>query len=324
MTRQYASVYTIILNWNQPEMTLECLDSLNESLYPNNTIVVVDNGSIDGSPDIIRSHHPDAHLLIMPENLGFCEGNNVGMRYALEQGADYIFLLNNDTVVAPDMLTRLVEACQADEKAGMAGPTMYYYDEPDKIAAAGGVVERSSARYWNRNDGVLDPINNGRSEASPAPPEDVDFIVSCAVLARRETVERIGLLDNRYFINGDDIDWGLRATASGYKVLYIPEARMWHKISAAMGNGSPAAAYYITRNNFLIFGSHLQGWRRIRAQSLNAARTIRTVLAWSVKPKYRNLRRHRSANLLALRDAYLGRYGKMGEDVASVCYPDGK
>jgi GT2 family glycosyltransferase len=314
MNHDDPSVYTIILNWNQPQMTMECLDSLTRSVYPNNTIVVVDNGSKDGSPEIIRSHYPNIKLLVMTENLGFCEGNNVGMRYALDQGADYLFLLNNDTVVAPDMLTRLVEACQEDTKAGMAGPTMYYHDEPNKIAAAGGIVDRSRARFWNRMDGVLDPINND------APTEDVDFIVSCAVLARRETVLRIGLLDNRYFINGDDIDWGLKAIESGYKVLYVPNAKMWHKISAAMGNGSPATTYYITRNNFLIFGTHLQGWRRLHAQVLNTTRTMRTLLAWSIKPKYRNLKRHRSANLLALRDAYLGRFGKMGEDVASVCY----
>jgi GT2 family glycosyltransferase len=315
MLENNTSVFTIILNWNQFQMTLECLESLRLSDYPNNTILLVDNGSKDGSCVEIPVHFPEVIMLCQPENLGFCEGNNVGIRYAIQQGADYILLLNNDTVIASDMIRKLVDACEADSANGMAGPTMFYHEQPERIAAAGSRVDYRSARFWHLRDGEENTSFNS------AEVEEVDFIISCGVLVRRETIEKIGLLDNRYFINGDDIDWGLRAKAAGYQVLYVPEAKMWHKISATMGQFSPATVYYMTRNSFLLFSTHSKGWQRPLAFTLNSIRTLRTVFAWSVNSKYRNMKRHRQANLLAMRDAILGRYGKMGQDVAEVCYP---
>lgn len=310
------AVYTIILNWNQPDDTLECIESLKESNYPANTIILVDNGSSDGSPEVIQGHHPDVTLLQQTQNLGFCESNNIGIQYALAQGADYVFLLNNDTIVASDMLCLLVESLEADSSAGMAGPTMFYYEDPNIIAAAGSLVNNKTGQFWNRLDGSVDGTTKEGEFL------EVDFIVSCGVIVKREVIEKIGLLDNRYFINGDDIDWGLRVQAAGYKVIYVPEAKMWHKISAAMGAGSPATTYYITRNAYLTFTKHLKGIAKLRVITLITARNFRLLAAWTVKPKYRHLKRHRNAALFAMRDAWFDRYGKMGDDVALVCYAD--
>lgn len=306
-------VFTIILNWNQAQLTLGCLKSLSKTMYSSNTVVVVDNGSTDGSLELIRSQYQDVVLLPQNENLGFCEGNNIGIRYALDQGADYVLLLNNDTEVSPDMIGKLVDACEANPIVGMAGPTMYYYDEPTKIASAGGRVDFDKGLYWQQQVGVQDVSLVDEHV------QEVDYIVSCGVLVRRAAIEQIGLLDSRFFINGDDIDWGLRTIKAGFKVVYVPDAKMWHMISAAMGVASPAANYYITRNKFLIFGKHLRGVRRLKAQSLNFVRTLRTLLAWSLKPRYRYLKPHRDANLMALRDALIGRYGRMGHDVEAIC-----
>jgi len=308
------AVYTIILNWNQPDDTLECIESLKESNYPANTIILVDNGSSDGSPEVIQGHHPDVTLLQQTQNLGFCESNNIGIQYALAQGADYVFLLNNDTIVASDMLCLLVESLEADSSAGMAGPTMFYYEDPNIIAAAGSLVNNKTGQFWNRLDGSVDGTTKEGEFL------EVDFIVSCGVIVKREVIEKIGLLDNRYFINGDDIDWGLRVQAAGYKVIYVPEAKMWHKISAAMGAASPATTYYINRNSYLTISKHFTGYEKLRALSYLTIRTIRTVIAWTFKSQYKSMYRHRNANILAMRDALFGRYGKMGRDVIQVCY----
>ena len=312
-SNSHPDVYTIILNWNQPEHTLECLDSLRRSDYPANTIILVDNGSSDGSPEVIQGRHPEIILLPQPQNLGFCDGSNIGIRYALAQGADYVFLLNNDTTLASDMLSLLVGSLEADSSAGMAGPTMFYYEDPNIIAAAGSLFDRKTGSFWNRLDGSVD------GASTDGQVREVDFIVSCGVLAKREVIEKIGLLDHRYFINGDDIDWGLRAQSAGYKVIYVPGAKMWHKISAAMGSASPATTYYITRNSYLTISKHLTGFDKLRAFSYTTAGTIRTVIAWTFKSKYQPMYRHRNAKILAMRDALFGRYGKMGPDVTQVC-----
>jgi GT2 family glycosyltransferase len=314
-------VYVIILNWNQLDLTLDCLRSLEKSDDAPFKVILVDNGSTGGSAvgfangtaQAIAAIYPHVTVLPQAKNLGFCAANNIGIRRALGEAADYILLLNNDTLVAPNMLRLLVHACESDARIAMAGPLMFYYDRPETIAAAGGRVDLERAGYWNLHAGQRCPDPAGQ------PIENVDFIVSCGLLVRRAALERLGALDPRFFINGDDVDWGLRATAAGYHVVLVPAARLWHRVSAAIGPASPASTYYTTRNQFLIFGKHLQGWRRLRAWALIAVRTLRTLLAWSLKPRYRSLHRHRDANLLALRDALLRRYGQMGPDVARIC-----
>lgn len=139
---------------------------------------------------------------------------------------------------------------------------------------------------------------------------------------KRAVLERIGLLDERFFINYDDVDLSLRAGAAGYRVLYVPAARMWHKVSAAMGQASPATTYYMTRNALLLFRLHGRGLGRASAMARVFARTARTIGAWTLRPQYRDplFRRKRDANLFALRDFCAGRFGKMGPDVARVCF----
>lgn len=144
----------------------------------------------------------------------------------------------------------------------------------------------------------------------------------CAVCVRRKFIEEAGMLDERYHLGGyEDADWGMRAAAHGYQVWNVPEAKMWHKISAAAGIGSPLTTYYMTRNALLFFWQNTPSHRRWFCASRIILRTLRIVGAWTLKSKYRNetFRRKRDANLLALRDFFLGRFGPMGPDVARVC-----
>lgn len=309
-------VFTIILNWNQLDLTLDCLASLSECDYPNHTIILVDNGSSDGSPERIRAAYPQVVVLPLPHNLGYSAGNNAGLNYALEHGADYLFLLNNDTLVSPDLITRLVTAAQADPAVGMVGPTMFYFEPSDVVWGAKNYI------LWPQGRTLRQGMNQpAPSNLASEPPCEIDYIDSCAILVKRQVVEKIGLLNEDYFINYDDVDWNTRARAAGYKVIYLPAAHMWHKVSAAMGVASPRTTYYMTRNGLLFFSTHAKGLARCLAVARILSDTLQTVAAWTLFKQYHTpaFRQKRAANLLALRDFFTRRFGKMGPDVERAC-----
>jgi GT2 family glycosyltransferase len=314
------TVAIIILNWNNPADTLACLRSVAALDYPAERLqaIVVDNGSTDDSVARIRATYPDVTLIETGANLGYAGGNNVGIRYALEMHPDYVLILNNDTEVKSDFLSRLLEEAESDPSIGVVGPKMYFFDPPDMVFAAGSLV------IWG--DGTLNQrgIWQRENEAEPLyadGPEDVDFIIGCGVLFRREVLERIGLFDERYYLNFEDVDICIRARRAGYRVRYTPNAILYHKVSASLGQGSPKNTYYMTRNALLFFWSYLAGWQRYRAIARIIARNLEHIAVWYLKPCYRTTARaKRRANILALRDAALRRFGPMGPDVERVCH----
>jgi GT2 family glycosyltransferase len=313
----WPSVYFIVLNWNQRDLTLDCLASLAELDYPCYRIILVDNGSQDDSVPVIHERFPDVALIENGENLGYSLGNNAGIQRAMSEGADYIFLLNNDTEVDPTMLTKLVDVAESDPEIGMVGPTMYCAEPPNMIWST---VNHIDWRHGKLVRPYMAKIDDPPGHLLPGSPVEVDYIDTCAILVKREVINRIGMMNGDYFINFDDLDWNVRAHKVGYKITYVPSARMWHKVSATMGQASPATTYYMTRNALLFFWNHAPGLARILVVSLILLRTVRTIGAWTLKPQYRGFWRKRDANLLALRDFFLGRFGKMGADVAWICY----
>lgn len=314
-TNDYPLVYFIIINWNQAELTLACLASLSEVDYPNYRVILVDNASSDNSVALVRNAYPEIIVLETGHNLGYSAGNNLGIRRAMDEGADYIFLLNNDTAVQPTVLSRMVAVGEGNSNVGMIGPTICYFDQPEVLWSAENSVN------WFRGRVVRHNMNEPLPEATETmSPRAVEYVDSCAILVKRSVVEAIGMLDESFFINFDDADWNMRAREAGFEVMYVPSARVWHKVSAAMGQGSPATTYYMTRNILLFFWKHGRGLARISATLHVLGRTIRTIGAWTFKPKYRDLRRQRDANLYALRDAMLRRFGQMGSDVQRICF----
>ena len=243
-------VYVIVLNWNAWEDTIECLSSLQKLDYPNYVTVVVDNGSTDGSEDRIREAHPSITILQTGENLGFAGGNNVGIRYALERGAEYVWLLNNDTVVDPKALGSLVEEALSNTCIGVVGSKIYYYEPPDTIWFAGGTLNPLTGRTAHPGAGERDV---GQYDS----PRDVDYIAGCSLLARKEMVNRIGLLDPNFFIYFEDLDWATRAKRDGWRVRYQPESKVWHKESQAFGGAhSPGFCFYFSRSSMLYARKH--------------------------------------------------------------------
>jgi len=235
-------IVAVIPNWNGKADTLECLRSLAQQNYQNLEIVVVDNGSQDESVMAIRKQFPEVTQFSNKENLGTAVAENIGMTYALEREADYIGILNNDTIFDPNMFRELVIAAEADEGVAITGPKVYYYDEPDVIWAAGGSINFtevvSRMRGYNQKD-------RGQYDL----PADVDYIPSCALLAKSSAVRKVGLLDPEYFSYFDDPDWCWRMRQQGYFIRYVPTAIMWHKVSKTAGNYSPQACYAMGINS---------------------------------------------------------------------------
>jgi len=215
-------VSIIILNWNSYEVTLDCLLSLRKIDYPNFEVVVVDNGSVDGSPEKLLASAPEIRLIRNPTNLGFAGGCNVGMRDALRRGTDYLLLLNNDTIVAPDFLSQLVRFTESDEKIGAASPKVLFFDHPDRLNYAGG--EHTCWRLFPKTFG-LRQLDDGMYDKL----REVSLLTGCAFLIKAGVVRKIGVLEEIYFHFYEDIEWSLRVVRAGYKAMYVPAAKIWHK-----------------------------------------------------------------------------------------------
>lgn len=309
-------VAIIVLTWNQCDLTLDCLASLVGMDYPVERlqIIVVDNGSTDGSPVAIRQCFPHVTVLENSDNLGFAEGNNVGIRHALQGSADYIMLLNNDTVVDARMLAHLLSVIQSHPNVGIVGPKMLYFDQPNVIWCAGNQLDW---RPWITHRLQAEQPDVERDEPSYI----VDYITACGILLRRSVIDQIGLLDPRFFIYYEETDWCARAQRAGWQILYVPGARLWHKVSATMGTTSPATDYYMNRNLYLFLTKNRSNALRPLLFVAVLIRQILAIAAYTLKSHRGARTPNRNARLLALRDVLSGRWGKMGSDVARICYP---
>ncbi len=238
-------VYVIILNWNGHADTVDCVRSCLQSRYPRTRLVIVDNGSTDGSEQLLRTEFPDLDVIQTGANLGFAGGNNVGIRHALANAADYVLLLNNDTIVDPDFITPLVEAATADRRAGILCSKILFYDPPNVIWFAGASFHPSIGWGRHRGQGQLD-------EGQFDQPGETGRPTGCAMMVTRQLCEATGLLREEMFCYAEDLDWGLRARNAGFKVLYAPTSKVWHKVTRCTGGaGSPLSMYYTIRNLLL-------------------------------------------------------------------------
>lgn len=254
MDRQKVSV--IILNWNGREVLGPCLDSLARITDPPLDVIVVDNGSTDSSQEIVREKYPEVELIENGENLLFAAGNNVGIEAALDRGAEFILLLNNDTEVDPSFAAELLAAFD-DPAVGIAGPKIYYHDDPDRIWYGGG--------GFNRLTGV--PFHNGlrrMDDTFADPARTTGWVTGCSLMVRREVYEETGLLDPSYTIYCEDVDFCLRAAEAGWKLYYVPAAKVWHKVSSSSGGGmTPFKLENRIASTWKLFSRHRPLWWRL-------------------------------------------------------------
>jgi GT2 family glycosyltransferase len=252
MQKAEPKVAIVILNWNSFEVTLDCLVSLRKMEYRNYEVVLVDNGSIDSSPDKLAESAPEVRIIRNSKNLGFTGGNNVGLRDALERNPDYLLLLNNDTIVAPDFLTQLVSVAESDPRIGILNPKIYYFEPSNRIWHAGG----EHKPWWSSAKQLgLKKIDNGDYDTV----REVSFVTGCALLIKTGIVRQVGLLDEMYFLGWEDLDWTVRVMRAGFKAYYVPQSKIWHRESydTKKNGGKKLRDYYGIRNSILFARKHM-------------------------------------------------------------------
>lgn len=291
------SVIAVVLNWNSAVDSIACLTALARGSFANCRPLVVDSGSSDDSVARIRAAFPAVPLLELGANAGYAGGNNRAIEH-IGDACDYVWLLNPDTEVAPDCLAELVAAAEAQPRAALLGPLVLMREDRRRILSAGGVLGKSWSHH--RACGELDA---GQFTA----PQPVDYVSGCALLVRRSALTSIGLLDERYFLYHEEVDWCQRARAAGYLCLVVPRARAWHPDTRARDVDSPLVTYYIVRNQLLFIRKHRLGTAML---ARHLARHARTLTSWSLRPKWRHKAPQRRALARALLDFATGRSGK--------------
>ena len=263
------AVAAVVVNWNGAALTLACVESLLASRYANLRALVVDNGSTDGSADEIALRLPSAELLRSGRNRGFAGGCNVGIRAALASGADYVLLVNNDAFVAPDMLGELVATLEADAQGGIAGPLICYASDPELVWYLA-----DDERRWLP---VPRRVGSGERAASISPARRwVGYVCGCGMLVRRAVFERVGLLDERFFMYFEDADFCQRARGAGFAIWAAPRARMWHHVSRSAQRVAEASRERLTMYRILFYRRYTTGLKRVVAAAFVAYVALRS------------------------------------------------
>jgi GT2 family glycosyltransferase len=294
-------VISVILNTNRRDDTLECLESLEKNRYSNHAAIVLDNHSTDGSVEAIRERFPNVQIVPIQENLGYAGNNNVGINIALECGADWVFVVNEDTILAPACLPLLVDAGESAPDIGIVGPMVYHFDEPDVIQSGGGMLGKN----WQSIHLFKDEPDRGQLKDT----HPVEWISGCAIMVRRQVIEDIGMLDPRFFYYWEETEWCLRAKKSGWRILHVPSAKIWHKGVQRNYSPKPSLIYYSTRNRLLMIAKHhapFSVWLSTLTEILT------TLASWSIRPKWRSKREFRNAMWQGLVDFMFQRWGKQG------------
>ena len=256
MASRQPKVAIIIVNWNGYALTKACLDSLKDLHYTNFQTVLVDNGSVDGSGEKLKSEFPEIELLSSIENVGFTGGNNLGIQWALDHLFDQVLLLNNDTLVEPDFLNPLVSFLEQNPDYGAVQPKIMLEAERDKLWNAGGGYFRWLEMTWSIGIGQLD---KGQFDQE----KDTPWITGCAFLVSSAAIRQAGMLDNRFFAYYEDVEWSFRIKKSGFRLRYLPQSKIYHvaggsskKTKTKEGIIPPIIHFYRTRNHLFLIRSH--------------------------------------------------------------------
>ena len=261
-------VAALVINYNGREVTLEALPSLLALDYPACDVVVVDNGSTDGSREAVAAafpeeRYPHLHQVRVEENRGPAAGAAAGMRWAMDRGYDYLLILNNDIEVAPDFVTELVRAAESDPKIGIVGPKAFYYWERDTLWSTGGTLRFAEAVTRERGENEVDRGQYDRDG-------EVEYVNGCAMLVKREVVEAVGLWDPLYFLCFEDADFCVRAREAGYRCHYAHRAVLYHMVSSSTGGYTPGKTFHSARSTALFVRRHGGLLQRLRALGMIA------------------------------------------------------
>ncbi len=221
-------VYTIVLNWNGKAFVLDCLKSLAKVQYNNLKILVVDNGSTDDSVKAIRKNYPNVDILQLKNNIGYAAGNNAGFEHIKNQDPEFVIFLNNDTIVAPNFIEPLINPLIEKSSIGQTVPKIFYANDRDQIWYAGGKVNLWFGSVYHEGIRKLD------SELSKVS-KNTDYATGCCFAIRYHDYEELGGFDTSFPMYAEDVDLSLRIRGRGKNILFAPNSKIWHKVSASVG-----------------------------------------------------------------------------------------
>jgi GT2 family glycosyltransferase len=242
-----SKVGIVLVNYNGEKFQAECINTIKNMTYKNYEIIVIDNNSTDNSIKILKNRYPDVKVIETGENGGVAKGNNIGIKYALENGCEYILLLNNDTEVDNEMLNNMMKKTPIYK---LVTCKMYYYKPDDMIWCAGGKINWTKAitEHFHENENDIGQANNSMT---------IEYTPTCCLLIHKSVFEEIGLMDESYFMYYDDTDFIVRCKKAGYKIWYESTASLWHKVSSSSGGSeSKIAIYYNNRNRLYFINKH--------------------------------------------------------------------
>jgi GT2 family glycosyltransferase len=249
-------VFVLILSYNGKKWLEECLPSVLAMDYPNYEVVVIDNGSSDGTAEYLESEFPEVQTVAINPNVGYARGFNAGLEYAAAHGAEYFLIMNNDTVIDRGALVALLETAVAKERAGFVTGKVYFYDSPAVLQTVGKYEDRIlvNGRHigWGEKD-----VGQYESVSERVFADDVFTLVN------RKMYDEVGGYDPQFFLQCEEWDWQVRAKKKGWRIYYTPAAKIWHRVSATTGGyGSPINEYFFQRNRMVVLAKH-GGIRRL-------------------------------------------------------------
>jgi len=250
--RKENDLWVITVNWNQPELTKSCVESLLNNEVVTTNLVIVDNGSSDGSYETFLGIFPDLHIIQSSKNIGFAGGFNLGIKYALHNGAEYIYMLNNDTETPAGMLDTLM-AQTHKVNADICSPAIYFADSPHKIWSVGG--------YFNSL--LSAPFDaHRRNKPIPYKPTRREFLSGCALVIHKDVFKKIGFFDEAFFLYYEDMDFIKRAHDADLDLWLIPQSKLLHKVSGSSESAtSKKVVFLMEQSSWRYFRKHAKSWQ---------------------------------------------------------------
>lgn len=243
--KNWPKVSIIILNWNNYEISKMCINSLDKITYPNYDIVIVDNGSSDNSGKKLKKDLPNCKVILNTNNEGFARGANIGIRYALEKGANYVLLLNNDSIIEEkSFLEPAIKVAEGDNRIGLISGKIYCQKNPKRIWYAGGYISLLRGQAIVHGLHEVDKGQFGKIS-------EVRFATGALLLIKREVLEKVGLLPEEYFFGQEEWDYSLTIRRAGYKLYYVPNFTSYHKADGSHRNSDPKYVYNSYRNKLI-------------------------------------------------------------------------
>jgi GT2 family glycosyltransferase len=273
-------LWVVVVTWNNADEIRRCLEDLQRQSYAALHVIVIDNGSTDGTVDAIRSQFADVALIALKHNYGFARAVNLGIQRALQGGADYVLLLNPDTHLESNVLAGLASPMRARPRLGISSPKIYLRDNTTRLWGIGGTVDSGGVRF----------IGMEQLDAPYYESVRLNFVLGCAMLIRAQVFRDIGLVDERFFVFYEEIDFCLRAQAAGWDIALIPSVHIHHEGGTSTKGKSEFRWFHLARSRMVFLRKHRRRFQLLRVLARELRNSGGTLLQMTARGRFRSIR----------------------------------